>query len=256
MTVRRELVMGRSVLHWARAFVMVAVPLVGCTDVSEFRTYRFIVTESLPDLTARASEGVEICEADTDNCVTTGFGRADLEVPSNQEVTFTLEKEGFGPLLIADVSDEAFGGLGDGGPAFLRMYPHDQLAAIAAQLQTPYPWEGGIVALATVPDLAGVTFTPVGSTIEMVGEPFYFDEPNDQYSLDLEATTVAAGDGALILPLGAGGFTEVAPEEQQFELGGTAGDCARAFAWPGDAPNTIRVPVREGYTTYGIMFCD
>ena len=101
MTVRRELVMGRSVLHWARAFVMVAVPLVGCTDVSEFRTYRFIVTESLPDLTVRASEGVEICEADTDNCVTTGFGRADLDVPSNQEVTFTLEKEGFGPLLLA-----------------------------------------------------------------------------------------------------------------------------------------------------------
>ena len=94
--------MGRSALHWACVFALGAVSLVGCTDVVEFRTYSFILSESLPDLTPSFSEGVEICEVDTDTCVTTDpNGRADLDVPSNQEVTFTLEKEGFGPLLLA-----------------------------------------------------------------------------------------------------------------------------------------------------------
>jgi len=213
--------MERSVFHWVCVCALGAGPLVGCQDVSEFQTYRFNVSESLPDSTA-FSEGVEICEADTENCVTTDpFGEAELDVRSNKEVTFTLEKEGFGPFLFGDVSDGTFG-IG-GGTVFFRMFPNDQLAAITAQLQTPYPWEGGMVGLGVSGVVAGVMFTPVGSTIEMVGEVFYFDEPSRQYSLDLEATTAVIGQRSL--PFGEGGFTEVTPGEQQFEFGGTVDDC-------------------------------
>jgi len=239
---------------------LVAIPLVGCQDVVELRTYRFNVAESLPDLNRAFSVGVQVCEADTDNCVTTDqFGSGKLDVRPNQEVAFTFEKEGFGPFIVGDVSDETFGPqcLGDGLVPTWVMYPNDQLAAIARQLQTPYPWEGGIVGLAKwVSPNTGVTFAPVGSTIDAVGERFYFDAETEQYSLDLGATT--AFPGLVDSPLGEGGFTEVAPGDQQFEFGGTAGDCLCAsWAWPVEgAPNRIRVPVREGYRTYGSMVCD
>jgi len=102
---------------------------------------------------------------------------------------------------------------------------------------------------------AGVTFTPMGPTSDAVGERFYYDVATEQYSLDLEATTGAPS--ANLLPLAEGGFTEVAPGEQQFEFGGTIGDCSLvSWGWPGDTPNTIRVPVRDGYITYGSMVCD
>jgi hypothetical protein len=74
------------------------------------------------------------------------------------------------------------------------------------------------------------------------------------YSLDLEATT-AATITANTLPLAEGGFTEVTPGEQQFELGGC--DSPRLlWGWPVEgAPNRIRVPVREGFITFGSIVC-
>jgi hypothetical protein len=106
-----------------------------------------------------------------------------------------------------------------------------------------------------LPDFAGVTFVAVGSTIDMVGEAFYFDWATEQYILDLDATTGAPD--ASLLPLAGGGFIEVAPGEQQFEFGGVAGDCSLvSLGWPvNGAPNRIRVPVLEGYTTYGSIVC-
>jgi len=250
--------MGRPALHWACVFALGAVALLGCQEVVEFKTYRFNVTESRPNLSVLPSAGVEICQVDTVNCDTTdALGMAELHVPPNQEVAFTLEKEGYGPRLLADVSDETFGqgSRGDGQPDSWRMYPHDQLAAIAEQLQTRYPWEGGIVGLNVNGHVAGWTFTPVGSTIDAVGEPFYLDELTEEYRLDLEATPSVLG--ATQHPLAEGGFTEVIPGEQQFEFGGTGGDCSRlSFGWPGDTPNTIRLPVRDGYITYGSMGCE
>ena len=138
-----------------------------------------------------------------------------------------------------------------------RIHPNDQLEVVAQQVGTAYPWEGGMVGLVTLPrPHPGVTFAPAGSTIDAVGERFYLDAATDQYRLDLEATTALGF--ASSLPLGEGGFTEVAPGEQQFEFGGTAGDCRRAsWGWPVEgAPNRIRIPVREGYRTYGSMVCD
>lgn len=231
----------------------------------EFRTYRMFITESNPDGSVSVLEGVEVCEADADpgNCVTTNeVGRADLNLPADREIAITMDKEGYGPLVVGDVSDETWGPSGgtDPAPAGWRMYPDEQLTTIAEQVGTTYPWQGGMVGLLwlSIPRAphAGVTFTPVGSTIDAVGEPFYFDAATEQYSLDLEATTaVVAG---YLLPLAEGGFTEVTAGEQQFELGGTAGDCIRpSWGWPVDgAPNRIRVPVREGYATYGSVICD
>jgi hypothetical protein len=258
----REGVIGRSRLLWVCALTLGVVALVGCQDVVESKTYRFQVAESLPGSPNPPGVGFEICQADTENCEKTdAAGRAELDVPANQEVAFTFENEGFGPFIVGDVSDDTFGPecVGDGRVTVWEMFPIDQEAAIARQLQTPYPWEGGIVGLARwVFPNTGVTFAAVGSTIDAVGEPFYFDAETKQYTLDLEATTYFPGtDG---LPLSQGGFTEVKaiPGEQQFEFGGTAGDChCASWAWPVEgAPNRIRVPVREGYRTYGSMVCD
>jgi len=93
----------------------------------------------------------------------------------------------------------------------------------------------------------------VGSTVGAVGESFYYDSATDEYSLDLEAGTAVAENW--LLPLGAGGFAEVTPGVQQFEFGEHGATCEASWAWPGDTPNTIRVPVRDGYRTYGSMIC-
>jgi len=207
-------------------------------------------TELKPDGSTPFLEGVKVCVADTENCGTSNeSGGVALVIPADQEVTVTIEKEGYGRLVTGGVSDAPYV-LGTAR----RMYTDAQLAAIAADLQTTYPWQGGVVGLVRYPVRAGATFTPVGSTVDAVGDSFYYDSATKKYSLDLEATT-AVGESWL-LPLGEGGFTEVTPGVQQFELGGTAGDCGVSWAWPGDTPNTIRVPVREGYRTYASMVCD
>lgn len=226
----------------------------GTGGMPEVRTYLFSIDELNPDGTTPPLEGVQVCEADADpeNCVmSNAFGIVTLFLPADQEVTITMDKEGYGRWVTGDVSDETF----DPTVTGRRMYTDAQLAAIAGQLQTPYPWQGGIVGLVTFPSLpaGGATFAPVGSTVDAVGDSFYYDSATEEYSLDLDATT-AVGESWL-LPLAEGGFTEITPGEQQFEYGGTAGDCEASWAWPGDTANTIRVPVREGYRTYGSMIC-
>lgn len=201
-------------------------------------------------------EGARVCQVDADNCVLSNpDGRATLNLPANQDVAWTVEKDGYGPFVFGDATDETFGGPVGSGNALVAMFTHEQLAAIAAQLGTAYPWTGGIVGLnrGGGPH-PGMTFTPVGSTVAAVGEGFYFDAAMEQYSLDLEATT--AFPRPWNIPLAAGGFTEVTPGEQQFELGGTAGDCVPNFGWHGDGPNRIRLPVLEGHITWGSMLCE
>jgi hypothetical protein len=135
-----------------------------------------------------------------------------------------------------------------------RMYTDAELQTVADQLGVKYPWTGGIVGLVINPsEVGGLTFAPAGTTAGEVGESFYYDSAIEAYGLVLDAGTEVALDWNL--PLGAGGFTEVTPGEQRFEFGGTAGNCVASWAWPGDTANTIRVPVREGYRTYGSMIC-
>jgi hypothetical protein len=223
---------------------------------TEFRSYLFQFTELKEAGTTALLEGVEVCEADTDNCATSdSSGAASLDLVADQEVTITIEKTGYGSYVAGDVSDETFGPHAGGGTvAPFRMYTDTQLEAIAADLQTNYPWTGGIVGLLRFPDLhAGVTFEPVGSTVNAVGQSFYYDVAAEEYSLSVDATT--AVNAGWLLPLAEGGFTEVTAGEQQFQFGGTAGSCEPSWAWPGDGPNTVRVPVRDGYRTYASMVC-
>ena len=215
--------------------------------------YRLRLTVSEPDGSIAIVQDVEVCEADadTENCAMSDeLGVASIVVPADQEILFTIEKEGYGKWLTADVSDETR----EQGVVTRRMHTNAQLEAVAAQLGIDYPWTGGIVGLVRFPTVArgGLTFTPVGSTIGQVGDDFYYDGALEEYSGDLQATSAFDGIGYL-LPLGDGGFTEITPGEQQFAYGGTAGDCVVSWAWPGDTANTIRLPVREGYRTYGSM---
>lgn len=241
--------------------VLSAVLLFGCSDGdggsggeggSELVPASLYVFEFGPSFVDMPIKGAAICELDADNCVSTdNAGRATIYFPIDQEIAFTLEKEGYGPWVFANVADEHFP---EGNR--LPMYTHEYLAAIAEDLQTPYPWEGGIVGLLRwLSPHPGVKFLPVGPTAEAVGEAFYFDAATSHYSLELEATTRFYG--LPDAPLAEGGFTEVVPGVQQFEFVGTAGDCPHAsWGWPGDAPNRLRIPVLEGYTTYGSVRCD
>lgn len=192
----------------------------------------------------RPLEGVRICELDTDNCVTSNeAGKASLDLPANQEVAYTAEKEGYGAFLTAFVFDENFNGVSSE-----PMHTDEQLAAIAAQLEVQYPWTSGIFGNATVPDRAGVTF----ELVEGTGKRFYGDQTG--YSLEPDSTS---GVRVWPSPLGAGGFAELAVGEYQVEFGGTAADCnVISFGWPGDAPNRVRIPVRVGYISYGSLKCD
>jgi hypothetical protein len=177
-------------------------------------------------------EGVELCETDTDNCDTTdGNGEATIPLPLNQEISYTLSKDGFAPYLIADVLTA--------GRATSFPMLSDQLAEeLSDIMMTPYPWMGGAIALTPFPRMAGVTF----DLVDAAAETFYHDEagiPNP----DLTATT---SDGR-------GGFVEVSPGEYEVEFGGTATTCTLNFGWPADAANRIKLPVEVGYLSFGSM---
>jgi hypothetical protein len=205
-------------------------------------------------------KGVRVCQLDTDKCsVSDSHGFVEIQVQRNhEEIAFTVEKEGYGSWVYPNVTDERFpeAGFDPSNPARFPMYRHETLAEIAEQIGTPYPWEGGIVGLVRwVSPTKGVRFIAVGPTADEVGPSFYFDASTQQYSVELEATTVQWG--LPDFPLGEGGFAGVSPGVQQFEMAGAAGICDHAsWAWPGDAPNRIRVPVLEGYQTYGSMRCE
>lgn len=222
----------------------------GGTDSSV--TLRFFVQESIADGPNRSLAGVEVCEADTSNCITTEeSGFVELDLPAEQEVIYTIEKEGYAPWIVGDVTDENFRG------QTWEMFPREQLRPIAERLDTPYPWEGGIVAVAALPiddasgSLAGVTY----ELVEANGKGFYFDEDTRLYTQELDATTLVNQQS--LLPLSMGGFAEVAPGMVQVEYGGAVTDCPRlSFGLPGDGPNRIRMPVRDGYITYASMHCE
>jgi hypothetical protein len=180
-------------------------------------------------------EGVQLCQADTENCVLSDAeGIAVLELPAFQEIIYTLEKEGYGSWLVGDVTDWPL-------EAFFPMLSDAENEAIADDLMITYPWEGGVLVVATTPRMAGVTFDLVDGT----AASWYFDEEGNA-RLDLTETTSN----------GQGGWFELTSDEYVVELGGTASGCTTAFAWPTEGENRIRVPVREGFGTWTNMVCD
>lgn len=179
-------------------------------------------------------EGVRVCEVGADNCATTNVeGETTLDFPGDEEVAWTLEKEGYVALAAADVTDETL----DPGPFTWTLYTVETMDAWAEKVGTTYPWTGTYNR--AVPQRAGATYTLVGETA--LGYYMDMGMPDP----DLTATT-SVGDG---------GFAEVSPGVVEVEFGGTATDCVASVAWVSERPNTIRLPVMEGFTTYGGMRC-
>jgi hypothetical protein len=206
------------------------------------------LTDFNPSGAAPPVEGVELCESGTDNCVFTNeMGRSVLALPRCEEVVITMNKEGYAPYAISAFTDESF----TTGTAAGSFFTDDQMEEAASQLGLPYPWTGGVVALATFPPNPGTTFTAVDASCT----EFYFDADSSTYSTAAEAT--AAAPGLADFPLGAGGCAELPPGVHVFEFGGAATECERGrFSLPSDAPNTIRVPVLDGYVTWASMSCE
>lgn len=194
-------------------------------------------------------EGVRVCEMGTENCQTTGAnGRVVLDLPANREVAYTLEKEGYGPRVISDVTDENFM-----SPNFWEMFTDGQLSTIAERIGTPYPWTGGITGLGVG---AGNIQTLGGAKLELLdgtGEPFYLEDQEEWlYSPDLTETVSGTYSG--FLPLNQGGFAEVAPGVHEFEVQGVP-ECRASQGWPGSGPNRMRIPIVEGFMTFGSFQC-
>ncbi|RLB36967.1 MAG: hypothetical protein DRH30_14045 [Deltaproteobacteria bacterium] len=195
----------------------------------------FFVQPFVPGGGIEPLEGVEICETDTTNCVMTDAnGNAVLELPVDQEVSYTLEKEGYASYLDSAIISAPT-------EALVGMATVQRFADMYALVMSPYPMEGtGSIFIDTTEALVGATFELLDTT----GKAFYRDEDLN-FSLDLTATTSGGG----------GGFVEVSPGVFQVGIGGTAESCELFRGWPGDVEGDIKVPVREGYFSRAILVC-
>ena len=187
-------------------------------------------------------EGVAVCQTDTPNCTTSDVnGQARLLLPANQEISYTLTKDGHMGWMAGDVTDERFGA--EGGPR-LPMFTNEQIEAFAEANGIPYPLTGGVTSHHMNPvRIAGVTYDLVDTT----GLEYYMDDDAERtLRFDLTATTSE----------GFGGSWEVPPGNHQVEFGGAATNCSVAIAWPGNAPNRVKVPIKVGFFTLASMNCD
>jgi hypothetical protein len=189
-------------------------------------------------------EGVEICETDTDNCaLTDAAGSVTVQVPTDQETSVTMAKEGFAKYLLpVVVSAEVV-------PIPFSMATEQRIEDMHGLVMSPYPMEGtGDVVIGVT---AGSAFA--GATFDLgdaAGQVFYYD---DQGNWDADLTSTGTYGGG---PWG--GFTEVSPGVVQVEIGGTATSCERlsVSGWPGDVANSVRMPIREGYQSQVQVACD
>jgi len=183
-----------------------------------------------------ALEGAKLCETDTTNCELSGAnGEVTIELPIG-ETSYTLEKEGYGSYVAAVVMPA------EGRSHVFGMRSEEHLVAQYNRVGSQYPMVGmGRILLELTPPFAGATFELINAT----GKPYYYDEEGN-WSPDLTETT----------SWGWGGFVEVSPGVFQVKLGGTAERCAPGVVgWPGDVEDSIRFPVRAGYTTTAGWFC-
>jgi hypothetical protein len=187
-------------------------------------------------------EGVEICETETDNCVLTDAeGAATLQVPTGEETSITMSKEGFAQYLLPVVASEA------PVPIPFGMATEQRIEDMHALVMSPYPMEGtGDIAIVAEAGFAGMTLDLGDAT----GKVFYHDEEGN-WDAGLTASTTYTGTPR-------GGFTEVSPGVVQVELGGTAQNCVRrsVSGWPGDVANSARMPIRAGYQSQVQVTCD
>lgn len=210
---------------------------------AEMASVNFIIVRIDEEGKTVPAEGVRICETDTTNCnLTDEDGIAAIQVPANEEVSYTQEKEGHSSHLRADVVPPS------GTEVFPRLITDAQKKEQFDRLESPYPMEGtGEIRVQVRSDPIGLIGIE-GATLRLVngsGKLFYLD---DDRSCRLDLTATASP--------GAGGFVEVAPGEYEIEIGGTAKNCEVVRGWPSDSANTIRVLVLEGFTTISRVDCD
>jgi len=207
--------------------------VVGCNDVTAPTTAPFNLTVKSSSVSPGDSvplEGVKVCEMDRDNCVwTDARGEAILMLPIG-DAAYTMDKEGYAPWMHPHTVPPG------GATAITGMNTAQRIADEHNRVGSPYPMRGtGTVTVKANPSLfAGVTLQLVAAT----GVPWYVDE-EFHWSPGLTETTST----------GIGGFTEVTPGEVQVKLGGTADNCIPISSPAGDEPNSVWVPVREGYVT-------
>jgi hypothetical protein len=159
-----------------------------------------------------------------------------------EEISITLEKEGYQSYLVAGVVPAA-----EPPVLTLSLATVERIETLHGLVMSPYPMEGtgDLIVVSAVPSpFPGITLD-LG---EATGKGFYYDE-GGMWDADLTATT-SYGFGPW------GGFTEVSPGEVQVELGGTADGCVPVTGWPGDVDNSVRMPIRAGYLTHTIVSCE
>jgi hypothetical protein len=190
---------------------------------------------SYPPATQEPLEGVEICQTDTDNCVSTNAnGNAVIQLPYEKEVSFTLDREGYGSYLDSYVLPA------QGAAEVYAMATVERFADQYALIDSPYPEQGTGTVLVGIPaGTPGVTFTLVEST----GKQFYREE-NLDWNADLTATTTGGG----------GGFAEVAPGVVQVDIAGA--DCSVLRGWSGDQANRVKLPVKSNYFSRLTTTCE
>ena len=217
--------------------ILCALLAVGCNEVEATRPVS-VTVEVLAEATAL--QGVAVCDTDEPYCVTTdASGKATLELPANEPISYTLEKYGYEAKLFADVTDGAFGSVRQHS-----LWTDERAADWYETVEGQYPLSGvGTVHVSLQPPFEGATFDLEGAT----GTAFYDEIKGDTWasSVDLAATTSE----------GSGGFLSVGPGEFQIEFGGTASRCVSDQAWPGGAENRIGFPVREGFITVLTVKC-
>jgi hypothetical protein len=216
------------------------LPIAGCNDVGvppETATLELFVAIGGTD--SEPNEGVSLCQTETENCdLSDERGRATIQLPPDEEISYTLEKDGSEKQLRADVASGPLTGRAN-------VWPDEAIAGWYQALNAQYPPTDLGNVYVTVND-ANIERL-AGATLELVGATgiAYYEEQLLNPSTELEATTEE----------GAGGFLGVTPGERKIELGGTAQGCIPILGWPSDEPNRIRFPVREGYLTVVTVRC-
>jgi hypothetical protein len=221
-------------------------PVVGCNNVYTPPETAPVVL-SLSGVESGGSRiplvGAQVCETGADNCVTANSsGDVTIELPVGLEISYSLQKEGYDSMLIADDIPKS-------GVKTTWFLNADELQAdLYETAMSPYPRRGtGAIFIRVDPQRAGVTFDLIGATGKL-----YYQEGvahlggETTYNVDLTATTST----------GRGGFLEVTPGTFEVQFGGNADDCVPTFAgWPGDNENSVEVPVHEDHETIVIVRC-
>lgn len=180
-------------------------------------------------------EGVEVCQADTANCVVSDAnGSALLPLPIEQEVALTVEKEGHVSLLGSEIVPPN-GSYTSFAPAREALY-EERFQSV----MSPYPMQGtGAIVMNLLGSVERATFELLGTT----AKGFYYADPG--WDAELPHTQAGAG----------GGFVEVVPGQYQIEVHG-AESCVVVRGWPGDSDTRIKLPVRAGYASTARINCD